>query len=76
MAIEEVIGYQFQYRPKEQKVRLHVKTKSGWYKKPVDILPLEKAAFLIDMLRNEKPIYYHTDNSAIQTGGETIGEGE
>jgi hypothetical protein len=75
--LEEVVGYQFQYKVKEQKVNLHVKTKeSGWIKKPVDVLPLEKAVFLMDMLRNEKPIYYHTVEGAIQTVGELVGEKE
>jgi hypothetical protein len=76
MAIEEVTSYQVQYIPEKQIVRFLVETKSGWYKKPVSELPVEKAAFLIDMLRNEKPIYYYTDNSAIQTVREKIGEGE
>lgn len=77
MAREDVISYQFIYRIKEQKVRLHLTTKqSGQYKEPVDVLPLEKAVFLMDMLRNEKPIYYNPETSVIYTNEEPVGEKE
>jgi len=77
MAAEEVIKYQLQYIPEKQTVKIFVQTKeSGWHKKPVNELPVEKAAFVVDMLRNEKPIHYYADNSALQTGGESVGEGE
>ncbi|MGV8175672.1 MAG: hypothetical protein ACP5OU_08235 [Methanothrix sp.] len=76
MTPEEVEKYQLQYLPGKQTVKIFVKPKSGpkWYL--VNELPLEKAAVVIDILRNEKPINYYIDNSALQTAGELIGEGD
>ena len=76
MLPEEVEKYQLQYLPGKQTVKIFVKTKSGPKYYPVNELPLEKAAVVIDILRNEKPLHYYTDNSALQTGGEPIGEGD
>lgn len=76
MAAEEVEKYQLYYQPGKQTVKIWVKTKSGPKFYLVNELLLEKAAVLIDILRNEKPIYYYIDNSVLETAGELIGEGD
>lgn len=75
MSAEEVEKYLIQYLPGKQTVKISVKTPSGPKYYLVNELPLEKAAVVIDMLRNEKPIYYYIDNSSLHTAGEKTGEG-
>ena len=74
MVYEIVERYVLQYVQTRQTVRISVSTASGWHL--ISELPPEKAAFLSDMLRNEKPIYYGTENNSLITNSEPIGEGE
>ena len=53
---ETVERYVLYYAQPKQTVQIFVRTASGLNR--IDELPPEKAAFLSDMLRNEKPIYY------------------
>jgi hypothetical protein len=39
-------------------------------------LPPADAAFLTDLLRNEKPVYLDVETGALATGKELVGEGE
>lgn len=74
MADELVTDYWLNYKIKTDTVRIWIKTTaSGW--KLVDELPLEKAVFLSDMLRNEKPLFYIKDVS-LHTKEEPPGEAE
>lgn len=36
----------------------------------------QEGTLMIDILRNEKPVYYNTDSELIHTGFEPVGEGE
>ena len=36
----------------------------------------QEGQLIIDMLRNEKPVYYDAENDLIMTGMEAVGEGE
>lgn len=75
MATELVTDYWLNYQPAKQTVRVWIKTKaSGW--KLVNELPSEKAVFVSDMLRNEKPIFWVTGNKALHTKEEPPGEEE
>ncbi|GJL56592.1 MAG: hypothetical protein NPIRA02_37240 [Nitrospirales bacterium] len=75
MATELVQDYWLNYKPATQTVRIHVRTEpSGW--QLVNELPVEKAVAVSDMLRNEKPIYWVTGNSALHTKEEPPGEEE
>jgi hypothetical protein len=69
---ETVERYVLQYVQTRKTVRISVETVSGWHL--IDELPPEKAAFLSDMLRNEKPIYYAPENNSLKTNAEPIGE--
>ncbi len=35
-----------------------------------------EARLLVDVLRNEKPVYYDTENGLVMTGMEPVSEGE
>ncbi len=75
MASELVTDYWLNYKPATKTVRIWIKTNpSGW--QLVNELPTEKAVFISDMLRNEKPIYWITGNIALHTREEPIGEEE
>jgi hypothetical protein len=39
-------------------------------------VPPARAPFLVDVLRNERPIYWHIRNEQLYTGREQIGEEE
>ncbi len=70
-----VTDYWLNYQPATQTVRIWIKTnESGW--QLVNDLAMEKAVFLSDMLRNEKPIYWVAGNAALHTKEEPPGEAE
>lgn len=72
---ELVTDYWLNYQPATQTVRVWIKTDaSGW--QLVNDLPAEKAIFLSDMLRNEKPIFWVPGNAALHTKEEPPGEAE
>lgn len=72
---ELVEEYWLNYRPARQTVRIWVRTgPSGW--QLVNELPIEKAVFLSDMLRSERPVYWMTGNVSLHTRGEPVGEEE
>jgi len=72
---ELVEEYWLNYRPGTQTVRIWVRTgPSGW--QLVNELPTEKAVFLSDMLRSERPVYWITGNVSLHTRGEPVGEEE
>ncbi len=75
MATELVTDYWLNYQPAAQTVRVWIKTAaSGW--QLVNEMPSEKAVFVSDMLRNEKPIYWETGNTSLHTKEEPPGEAE
>ena len=74
MADELVTDYWLNYKIKTDTVRIWIKTAaSGW--QLVDELSTEKAVFLSDMLRNEKPIFY-IKGVSLHTREEPPGEEE
>ena len=75
MADQIVTDYWLNYKPATQTVRIWIKTSaSGW--QLVNELPTEKAVFISDMLRNEKPVYWGTGNTTLHTREEPPGEEE
>ena len=75
MASELVTDYWLNYQPATQTVRVFVQTAaSGW--QLVNELSPEKAVFLSDMLRNEKPVFWITGNLGLHTKEEPPGEAE
>ena len=74
MADELVNDYWLNYKIETDTVRTWIRTSaSGW--QLVDELPAEKAIFLSDMLRNEKPVFYIRGKS-LHTREEPPGEEE
>ena len=72
---ELVLNYWLNYKPTTETVRIWIRTaQSGW--QLVNELPVEKAVFLSDMLRNEKPVYWISGNVSLHTKGEPVGEEE
>lgn len=75
MATEIVTDYWLNYKPATETVKIWVKTgPSGW--NLVNELSTEKAVFVSDMLRNEKPVFWITGNTALHTKEEPPGEAE
>ncbi len=75
MADQMVTEYWLNYKPATQTVRVWIRTSaSGW--QLVNELPTEKAVFISDMLRNEKPVFWVTGNAALHTREEPPGEEE
>ena len=75
MPSELVLKYWLIYKPYTQTARILVRTaESGW--QVVDELPPEKAVYVADMLRNEKPVYWVTGNLGLHTKEEPPGEEE
>ena len=71
-----VESYWLRYETREKTAKVGIKY-SGGTQKYVVILPANDAAFLADLLRYEKPVYFDPDNGAIATSeGEEVGEQE
>jgi hypothetical protein len=43
---------------------------------PILSIPFTEAAYLIDILRNEKPVYYDVALKRLSTSFENVGDGE
>ncbi|MDJ0590634.1 MAG: hypothetical protein QNJ72_11650 [Pleurocapsa sp. MO_226.B13] len=72
---ELVTDYWLNYGADSQNVRIFIRTSaSGWVL--VNELPIEKAVFLSDMLRNEKPIFWISSSKRLHTKEEPPGEAE
>ncbi len=75
MADELVVEYWLNYQPGTETVRIWVRTlESGW--QLIYELAPERAVFVSDMLRNEKPIFWVTGNVSLHTREEPPGEEE
>jgi hypothetical protein len=70
---ELVLDYWLTYKIATQTVLISVRTASGW--NLVDELAAEKAVFLTDMLRNEKPVFF-VPGTNLHTHAEAPGEEE
>ncbi len=74
-----VTHYWLNYDIIKTTVRISVKTDDSGWQGPIE-LPPEKALFVSDMLRNEKPIYLTMDEDgnpiSLHTREEPTGEGE
>lgn len=77
MALLEVISYMLIYDEKKEMPSIKITIKDGTSQKTreLKILPLHMG-FVVDMLRNEKPVFYSTTSESIQTGAEMVGEEE
>ena len=42
----------------------------------IELDDLQEARFIIDVLRNEKPVYYNPDSQRLRSGEEPVGEEE
>ena len=67
--------YSLGWRPSTGAGMIYLKFADGTYKN-FQPKTVEELAAYGDILRNEKPIYYHMGTGALQTGDEPVGEGE
>ncbi|ROS01325.1 hypothetical protein EDC56_1760 [Sinobacterium caligoides] len=72
---KEVNQYSLNWRAEQNSGIIWLKLADGT---DVSIEPdsIEELAALGDILRNEKPIHYNTDNRDLSTSWELVGEGE
>lgn len=67
--------YKITWRPEDDAGMVHLALANGaGASLPID--SAAEAAFLLDMLRNESPVFYDTENRLLATGMEPVGEGE
>jgi hypothetical protein len=81
MAWIPVTSYYLRYNLKEKQcvVGVHYReggSSEGRMLSKHFLIPANEAPFLVDLLRNEKPVYFDPESGAIATGKETVGEGE
>ncbi len=77
MALKKVEKYRFDYDTKNNEKSLMVNYREGnnMGKESMQLIA-QDALFLMDMLRNEKPIFWDDTRKILHTGSEIIGEGE
>jgi len=76
MAIKTVSGYFIRHRIGDGKTFLTIHFTDGGFDL-INDLALNEAGFLIDLLRNEKPLVYDTTDKVLATSQqEPVGEGE
>lgn len=73
--MEEIIQYAFFWRTEENVGMINLVLASGGGGQVIVDSP-EEASLLLDVLRNEKPLFYDRRNALIATGLEPVGEGE
>ncbi len=71
----EITSYKFVWELDNNEGLMHLKP-TGGASKIVPIDSPQEASLLLDVLRNEKPVFYDSDNNIILTGLEPVGEGE
>ena len=77
MALKKITKYRFDYHTKDHKISLMVNYKEKNKIPTVKIaLSPQNAVFLMDMLRNERPIFWDDTRKVLHTGSEPTGEGE
>lgn len=75
MAIIKIEKYQMAWNAGKNEGMLILLTEDGGtVNQPID--SAEEGYFLMDMLRNEEPVFYNAEADIIVTGFEPIGEGE
>lgn len=76
MAVKTVIGYFIRHRIGDGKTFLTLHFEGGG-SEVLNDLALNQAGYLVDLLRNEKPLIYDTTNKILATSlQEPVGEGE
>jgi hypothetical protein len=70
-----IINYSLNWRAKENSGIIHLQLNDGTLGNIQPDSPSELAA-LADILRNEKPVFFHTDTGDLSSGWEPTGEGE
>ncbi len=73
--MKEVEKYAFFWRPEDDSGSIHL-VLAGEGAADIFIDSPQEATFLLDLLRNEKPIFYNADSGQICTGLEPAGEEE
>jgi hypothetical protein len=71
---ELVSDYWLRYDANTLNTQIYVRSAGVWHL--VNELPIEKAVYLSDMLRNEKPVFYIPGSKILHTKEEPPGEGE
>jgi hypothetical protein len=69
-----VTDYWLRYDANSLTTQIYVKAGGTWHL--VNDLPVEKAVYISDMLRNEKPVFYIVDSKILHTKEEPPGEAE
>jgi hypothetical protein len=74
MAWKEVKKYSVNWRPEENKGYIVVYYETYGFGIWVD--SVQELSFMVDLLRNEEPIYFNPDTKQLNTSLEEVGEGE
>ncbi|ETX07757.1 hypothetical protein [Candidatus Entotheonella palauensis] len=73
--MQEIIQYAFFWRTEENVGAINLALADGSGGQVIVDSPAE-ASLLLDVLRNERPVFYDRANALIMTGLEPVGEGE
>lgn len=71
----EILNYSFFWRTKDNQGTIQLALANGQGATLTPQTPAE-AMLLVDILRNEKPVYYCAEHEMLMTGPEPVGEGE
>lgn len=72
MATKEVLSYSAFWNMKKSKGAITVEIKKGKYV-TIDVKTAQEVMLCLDMLRNEKPVYYNTVEQYLRLGREPVG---
>lgn len=76
MAVKDVKGYFIRYTVGGAKTFLTIHFTDGGFE-VINNLNVSEAGYLVDLLRNEKPLVLDTENKILSTSNqEPVGEGE
>lgn len=71
--MQEIQSYKVTWRPTENVGMIHLCLADGAASVPID--SAMEMMMLVDLLRNESPVYYDARHEVVLTGFEPVGEG-
>lgn len=79
MATVEIMAYkpEWDVARKVGRIKIAAPQESGpWFYEEIEVDSAVEMQMLVDILRNEKPVYFDAQNRQLLTGYEPTGEGE
>jgi hypothetical protein len=76
MAIFNIVQYRVMWDYEDHFGKVQLRFPNGEWSPQITVTNPTEFQVLVDLLRNEQPVFFDSDNERIQTGPESVGEQE